>query len=405
MKKFILLSVVSLLLLIVACSPSTETSLTVDIPELLDRPEKIQNGKEWENVHNAYTTAKATLLADAKDVDARLQLAEVFMLEARVTGEHGHYYPSAVKTLNQVLQLEKESNDARFRALSMKASVMLSQHEFDKALICAKEAIRINNYNAQIYGVLTDAYVELGRYEDAVHAADQMISIRPDLRSYSRVSYLREIHGDVEGAIKAMEMAVTAGYPGYEQTAWTRLTLGDIYNTYGQLDKAQQEYQSILIERENYPFAIAALADVAMQEGDLAKAEKLLNEAAAIIPEVGFYIQLAELYKKTDRLEEYQSTFDEINVMLQEDVDSGHNMNMEYADLHLELTHEYEEALAFAKLEYKKRPDNIDVNRMLAKIYTAQNDVANAAIHFAKANKTNSKHPDLLQLKQQLAMN
>lgn len=52
------------------------------------------------------------------------------------------------------------------------------------------------------------------------------MSIRPDLRSYSRISYLREIYGDLDGAIEAMKLAVTAGYPGYEQTAWARLTLG-----------------------------------------------------------------------------------------------------------------------------------------------------------------------------------
>ena len=50
--------------------------------------------------------------------------------------------------------------------------------------------------------------------------ADKMVSIRPDLRSYSRISYLREIHGDMPGAIEAMKMAIQAGYPGYEDRAW-----------------------------------------------------------------------------------------------------------------------------------------------------------------------------------------
>jgi hypothetical protein len=50
-----------------------------------------------------------------------------------------------------------------------------------------------------------------------------MMAIRPDLRSYSRVSYLREIFGDIPGAREAMLMAIQAGYPGQEETASTHL--------------------------------------------------------------------------------------------------------------------------------------------------------------------------------------
>lgn len=104
--------------------------------------------------------------------------------------------------------------------MSLTASVLLSQHEFKQALQIAKEEAQLYSYNAGIHGSLTDAYVELGNYKKAVATADKMMSIRPDLRSYSRISYLREIYGDMDRAIEAMKLAVTAGYLGYEQTAW-----------------------------------------------------------------------------------------------------------------------------------------------------------------------------------------
>ena len=53
-----------------------------------------------------------------------------------------------------------------------------------------------------------------------------MVDIRPDIRSYSRVSYLREIYGDYPGAIEAMKMAVDAGVAGDEATEWARIQLG-----------------------------------------------------------------------------------------------------------------------------------------------------------------------------------
>ncbi|HEX7332829.1 MAG TPA: hypothetical protein VF290_15095, partial [Pyrinomonadaceae bacterium] len=47
----------------------------------------------------------------------------------------------------------------------------------------------------------------------AVQAAQRMIDLRPDSSSYARVSYLRELHGDTEGAIQAMTLALKAANP------------------------------------------------------------------------------------------------------------------------------------------------------------------------------------------------
>lgn len=66
-------------------------------------------------------------------------------------------------------------------------------------------AIILNPYNADIYGALVDANVELGNYKEAVAMCDKMLSIRPDLRSSSRASYIRQIFGDNNGVRKPNE--------------------------------------------------------------------------------------------------------------------------------------------------------------------------------------------------------
>lgn len=368
------------------------------LPKLLDRSEPLWNGNEWATVQNHYGKNRQDILKGEKVEEAKLNLALLFMQEARVTGEHGHYYPGALQMLNEIISAQPEDQDIMFRTLSAKASVLLSQHEFQDALIVGQQAVKMNSYNAGIYGVLVDANVELGNYETAVAMSDKMVSVRPDLRSYSRISYLREIHGQVDGAFEAMKMAVTAGFPGYEETAWTRLTLGDLYKTYGDDKAAEMQYLTILEERPDYPFAIAALGDLELARGNYEKAEKLLNEAAAIIPEVGFYTSLVELYQKTDRNAEAQKTLDEVMVMLQDDVDSNHNMNMEYADVYLHLAKDSDKALDYALAEYAKRPANIDVNKILAAIYQAKGDDDKMAYHLEKASVTNSKDPELLAM-------
>ncbi len=368
------------------------------IPKLLTRAEKIQNGKEWESVQNQYGKYRQQILDDKQADEATLNLAQLFTLEARVTGEHGHYYPGALKLLNGLLEKEDLDNNLKFSVLATKAGVQLSQHDFAEALEAGKTAVELNPYNAQIYGVLTDAYVELGDYEKAVEMADKMVSIRPDLRSYSRVSYLREIHGMPEEAIEAMTMAADAGYPGYEETAWARLTLGELYEKYGRPEQAEEQYLRILSERKNYPFAIAALANIEMERGNYEKAEKLLKEACDIIPEVGYYEQLAHLYQETNREDEKNEIVKEIMVMLQDDIDSGHNMNIEYAYIYLDLKKNYNEALEYALKEYEKRPKNIDVNLLLAQIYHEKGDLGKTKGYLKNAKITNSKNPELLEL-------
>ncbi len=59
-----------------------------------------------------------------------------------------------------------------------------------------------------------DYYVNPCSYDEAVKMADKMVSIRPDLRSYARVSYLREIHGDVGGTPRAMTQPCADGARG-----------------------------------------------------------------------------------------------------------------------------------------------------------------------------------------------
>lgn len=396
-------------LFIFACQPAEqEKNTTLEdglsaIPKLLDRPASLRYEKEWDQVQSTYVRYRDELVKHPEKVESRLKLAEVFTHEARVTGEHGHYYPAALTLLDQALTRTQQKPDEQFRTLSMKAGVLLSLHQFSAALAVGQAAQKINPYNAQIYGVLVDAFVELGQYDQAVAMADKMVSIRPDLRSYARISYLRELHGDVAGAIEAMQLAVAAGYPGYEQTAWARLTLGHLYAQYGETDKATIEYQRILLDRPDYPFAIASLGDIAQQNGDLAEAEKQYQKAAAIIPEFSFYQSLAALYLEQGRTAEFDETIAELKVMLQEDQEAGHIMDMELAHLHAALLKDYDTALSYALKVYEKRPENIDVNRSLATIYRGMGQSAKAAEHLQQASRTNSQHPELLQLQQELA--
>lgn len=387
-----------------ACSDISQGNKTSSIPELLQRSTALQQGTEWDKVQNQYAAYRKEITADPSNVKARLSLAELFINEARVTGEHPHYYPAALSLAKEVIALSEKDTESKFHALSIQASVQLSLHDFANALVTAKEAIALNPYNAKIYGALVDAHVELGQYKEAVEAADKMVSIRPDLRSYSRVSYLREIHGDIPGAIEAMDMAVKAGGPGQEQTAWSRCVLAHLYRIAGDTPKASMQYQLALDERPDYPFAIEGLAEIAMSEKKYDEAEKLLNKACAIIPEVSFHEKLAELYKIQKRDKEFEAKASEILTMFQEDEAKGHNMSLEKARFYLEIQPDLQKAKDIAQVEWQRRPDNIDVNRLMARITLMQGDKEKAKDYTMRAGTTGSRHPELLEMKHSLHM-
>lgn len=388
MKKTINLILV-LCIVISSCKNINTPKDISNTYSLLERKESLKNGKEWENVHNLYTRYTDQLRKKPNDSKVLIDLAELFMMEARVTGEHGHYYSNALRLLEDARQFAKGNKDLEFRSLSDRASVLLSLHQFGKAKESAEEAIKLNPYNAQVYGALVDANVELGNYKEAVSKADKMVSIRPDLRSYSRISYLRELFGDLPGAIEAMNQAVEAGYPGYEETAWTRLQLGELYKKTGNTEAAINQYQIILSQRPNYAFAVAALAEIEMEKRNYEQSEKLVDEAIALMPEVGFYITKAKLMELKGKKEESLAIAREVLAMLKDDEASGHKMDLTYAQVYAELFNDYDQAIKHAMKEYNTRPKNTEVNKFLVDTYTKMGNMAKADMF--KVNTTIEK--------------
>ena len=355
---------------------------------------------------DAYDKSRLKLKKNKDDFAAWLRMAEVFITNARVTGQYGTNYHAALDILDNLLVAAKDNKDIRVQGIVLKATIKLSQHQFQEALDLGTEAVKLNPSQAFTYGVLVDANVELGHYDEAVKASDKMVGIRPDLRSYSRVSYLREIHGDVDGAIQAMDMAVKAGYPGFEETEWCRVQLGKLYEGRGDLKQAAAQYMQAMNERTNYPIAMAAMGRIEAKRKNFAHAEDLLSKASRLMPEAAFYEELARVYGAGNKDNERSAAVEKARAALkglaaangihagQADSTShghSHEVGLEMARLQLEFDHDLPGALKNAQREHQLRPENNDVNALLASVYYAMNDLQGASDHLAKAQRTGSK--------------
>lgn len=367
------------------------------LPVYRERRGGVALSPEWLNTKQAIEGLLAKLRENPEDTKSMLQLAQAYIQEARVTGEHGYYDKVTLQLLDQVLKKEP----ANFDALCCKATVLLSQHHFSEGLAEARKAEKINPNSAFIYGLLCDSYVELGNYDEAVKMTDKMINIRPDIRSYSRVSYLREIHGEMQGAIAAMKLAVASGYPGLEQTEWSRVILAGLYENSGFPDSAEYQYRMALAERPDYAYALAGLGRIAKARGDYKTAIAQYEKAKAVMLEPAFDDELTDLYllngDKARSEQSAQSVIEQLGPGSGDEEDEGHG---HYADK--ELAYAYlktgntEKALEHALNEFKRRPDNIDVCEVVAWVRYKRGEFMEANKLITSAMRTGSKNPVLL---------
>jgi tetratricopeptide (TPR) repeat protein len=365
----------------------------LDIPNLLERNGELASAEEWAKTKEKTIELKAKLAAKPDDIKTRLQLATIFITEQRITGEHHFYYPAIEKILNGVLSIAPKN----FEATVYKASLKMSQHQFADAKKLAEEAKLINPNNAYVYGILVDANVELGNYEEAIAMSDKMQALKPSLESYSRASYLREIYGDYKGAIEAMKLAVQAGLPGSEPQCWSRNVLGELYINTNQWEMAENTFAENLYMRPSYAPSMVGLAKVATQKKNYTRALALLDSAIAVMPQSSFNEQKADVYAAMGDSKKAMATYTEVQKLLIADANSGHHaVSLELAK-NFEKTNQWDSAKKYATMEYAIRPKNIDVNNELAWIAYSQNDFAKAKEYIKTALSTGSKNPEMLK--------
>jgi tetratricopeptide (TPR) repeat protein len=227
-----------------------------------------------------------------------------------------------------------------------------------------------------------------------------MVTTRPDIRSYSRVSYLREIHGDVPGAIQAIQQAVAAGYPGYEDTEWARMVLAHLYEQTNQLEKAENEYKTALAERPDYPFALAGLGRIARYKKDYPTAIEHLEKAKDVMADAAFFEELIDLYRLNNQPEQSaicaRATIEAMvadNITAEKDKDLGHYSDRELAALYFK-TGDFGKALHHAKTEQQRRPQNVDACETLAWALYKNKQADQAAPLMATALRTNAQDPE-----------
>ena len=317
-------------------------------------------------------------------------LAAAFIQKSRESGDFS-LNARADESLVESFKLAPDN----FDAIKLKATLMLNYHRFSEALEIARGGLAINPHDHEILGAMVDAYVELGDYENAVETAQKMVDLRPDTAAYSRISYLRFLHGDQKGAVEMMKMAAESASPqGVESAAWCRVHLGDELMSSGKAGEAEHQYDYALYLFPDYYTALAAKARARYADGDTNNAIAFYKRSIERVPLPDNIAALGDIYAKLGRADDAKQQYEQVEFIEKMGATGGtysRQLALFWDDHDIRL----DDALAIAEKERAERKDIYASDILAWSLYkTGRFDEAKTSID--EALRLDTRDPKLL---------
>jgi tetratricopeptide (TPR) repeat protein len=319
-------------------------------------------------------------------------LAMAYTTRERETSDV-RFYAQAEETLRKSFAIAPEN----FEGLKVEVLLQLGRHEFAKAL---ETATRLNKKvpdDVSVYGYLVDANIELGNYKEAVAAAQWMLDLRPgNVGGLVRASYLRELHGNLAGALDLMQMAYDATPPSETaDRAWMLAQTAHLELLTGDLTKAEMYANSALRVFPDCHYGLAALAQVRMAQGRYEDAVSLLRKRYEAAPHSQNLYNLAEAQELAGQHEDAQASFQKFEQESRAESGLDNNSNRELILFYIDRAGEPAKALEIARREVARHPDVFTLDSYAWAI-AANGDYASAEQQLRKPLEMGVKDPKIL---------
>jgi tetratricopeptide (TPR) repeat protein len=296
--------------------------------------------------------AAMSLIEKAPDMAAGYsQLAVLYIKRARQTGDFS-LNKRAENAIQKALGLVPNDGSA----LKLQASLHLTFHRFAEALELGERLLKDHPDDAFVYGVLTDAHVELGNYPEAVAAAQKAVDLKPNSNSYARVAHLRSLHGDQEGAVEMYKLATrTADPQDKEAQAWCLTELGRELWRNGNYGDAGKVFDEALQVFPDYHLALAGKGRLLASLGEFAGAVNFLMAARERFPSPDTIILLGDVYAAQGHVEKAREQFDLVQNGEEKlgELHDAHRVALFWADHNMNL----DAALDIAQQDYSEVKD------------------------------------------------
>jgi tetratricopeptide (TPR) repeat protein len=298
--------------------------------------------------------ARKTIEQNPDRYDAYNELALAQARRARETADP-KYYEEAQQSLDISMRLAPDNLEAQ----RIRVWVLLGRHEFASALEHAKALNQRIPDDVMTYAFLTDANVELGNYKDAERAAQWMLDLRPgNVPALTRAAFLRELFGDIEGAIDFMQDAYQrTPQVEYEDRAWTLTQLAHLHLTVGRLDNAEKLLKSAFALYPEYHYALANLGKLRAAQGRPDDAVQAFRDLYRVAPHPENLYLLAKALNSSGRIEEAKKAFTDFEQKALTESGTTDNSNRELIYYFVDVARSPSEALRIARIETGRRRD------------------------------------------------
>jgi tetratricopeptide (TPR) repeat protein len=293
-------------------------------------------------------------IASKPDHVAYTELAMALARRARETADSA-YYNQAEEALRLSLQFAPQN----FEAQKARVWVLLGKHDFVQARMAAEALNRSMPDDVQVYGLLADANAELGEYEAAENAVQWMLDLRPgNVPALTRAAYLRELFGDVEGALELMGSAFNRiPETETEERAWILTHAGSLYLGIGKLDPANAALEQALALFPDYHYALGQLAKLRLAQGKLEEAVSLFERRYRTAPHAENLFALAVALDRSGRRDDARNAFAEFERKSRAEMGLTDNSNRELIFYYSDYASRPDEALRIAEVEVARRRD------------------------------------------------
>ena len=332
--------------------------------------------------------ARSALEQQPASVKSFNSLAVGLTRRARETGDVA-YYEQALQALEAAARLDP----ANRQTLRIAAWVAMGRHEFALAYRLARSYDRRHPDDSWNLSVMGDALMELGRYDEAERVFQRMVDLRPGPAAYSRVAYLRETRGDLEGAMEMMQLALSAtDSRESEDRAWLMVQIAHLQELSGNLSGSEASYRAALEAFGGYHYALAGLSELTLRLGRAEEAASLASRAIEAAPHAERYLVLADALRASGRTPEALEAEANFEKLALSNVENPDNENHDLVLFYLERRRDPLKALSIAKLEAGRRQDIHTLDR-LAVALRAAGDEAKAARLMRRLLKVGTRDP------------
>lgn len=227
------------------------------------------------------------------------ELAIAYITKSRETGDL-NYYIKAEDLLEKSLELKPDNYSANLYIGLIKQA----KHDFQSSIQYLEKAIDLSPNEAFAYGVLGDAYLELGNTSRAKTLYKKMHELRPSLDSYGRLSNLKFSKGDFDSALEDMKSAFNIGIKdsnSKENLAWCQVMIGSIYFEKQNYEEAESHYNKSLKIVDEYYLALLKLGELYEKKKNYEEAEKFYLKVTELNSRADVEHTLSHLYRKMDK--------------------------------------------------------------------------------------------------------